>query len=85
MGRCLHIFLRLPEVQQSSRPSDLEYDLAIQFSFGDVHLDNTMDPQFLEVTIKASKTDLLRQGVPVYLEDQYRPMPGGGGAELHGV
>ena len=30
-------------------------------------LDNTTDPQFLEVTIKALKTDPFRQGVQVYL------------------
>ena len=60
---CFFGFLRSVEVV----PSDSEYDAAVHLSFGDVRLDNTTDPQFLEVTIKASKTDPFRQGVQVYL------------------
>ena len=61
---CFFGFLRSGEVVV---PSDSEYDPAVHLSFRDVRLDNTMDPQFLEVTIKASKTDPFHQGVQVYL------------------
>ena len=61
---CFFGFLRSGEVVV---PSDSEYDATVHLSFGDVRLDNTTDPQFLEVTIKASKTDPFRQGVQVYL------------------
>ena len=39
----------------------------VHLSFADVRLNNTTDPQFLEVTIKVLKTDPFRQGVQVYL------------------
>ena len=67
MGSCLHMFLRLPEIQRSSCPIRLRICPAVHLSFRDVCLDNTTDPQFLEVTIKASKTNPFRQGVQVYV------------------
>ena len=48
-------------------PSDAGYDAGVHLSYGDVRLDNTTDPQFLEVTIKASKTDPFCRGVQIYL------------------
>ena len=47
--------------------SDSEYDPATHLSYGEVRLDNAINPQFLEVTIKASKTNPLRRGVQIYL------------------
>ena len=61
---CFFGFLRSGEVVV---PSDRGYDPLTHLSFGDVRLSDARDPQFLEVTIKASKTDPFRQGVKVYL------------------
>ena len=57
---CLFGFLRSGEIVV---PSDLDYDAGTHLSYGDVHLDNTVDPQLLEVSTKASKTDPFRKGV----------------------
>ena len=48
-------------------PADTAYDRAVHLSGGDVRVDNTTDSQYLEVHIKASKTDPFRQGVSIYL------------------
>ena len=61
---CFFGFLRSGEVVV---PTDGGYDPSIHLLFGDIRLDNARDPQFLEVMIKASKTDPFRQGVKVYL------------------
>ena len=61
---CFFSFLRSGEVVI---PSDSENDPVVHLSFGDVHVNNTTDPQFLEVIIKALKTDRFRQGVQVYV------------------
>ena len=53
-------FLRSGEVVV---PSDSGYDPSVHLSFGDVRLDSTTDPQFLEVRIKASKMDPFWQGL----------------------
>ena len=48
-------------------PSASQYDPTIHLSDGDVRVNDTVRPEFLEVHIKASKTDPFRQGVRVYL------------------
>ena len=48
-------------------PSDSAYDPAVHLSQGDVRVDNTANPQYLEIHLKASKTDPFRLGVTVYL------------------
>ena len=48
-------------------PSQSSYDPSYHLSYGDVLVDNTETPAFLEVRIKASKTDLFRKGVSVFL------------------
>ena len=57
-------FLQVGEVVAPLVPS---YDPAIHLCFGDVKVDNYEHPQFLEVCIKASKTDPFCLGVSVYL------------------
>ena len=61
---CFFGFLRSGEIVV---PKDSEYDEAVHLSHGDVRVDNTVNPQYLEVKIKASKTDPFRKGVTVYL------------------
>ena len=61
---CFFSFLRSGEVVV---PSDSAYDPAVHLSQGDVRVDNTANPQYLEVHLKVSKTDPFRLGVTVYL------------------
>lgn len=48
-------------------PSDLKYDLVVHLSVGDVRINDTLSPQFIEVYLKAPKTDPFRQGVRIYV------------------
>ena len=61
---CFFGFLRAGEVVV---PSASDYDPAIHLSHGDVRAENTASPQYLEIRIKASKTDPFRRGVSIYL------------------
>jgi len=61
---CFFGFLRSGEVVV---PTDDQYDETVHLSYGDVRVNNTANPQYLEVKIKASKTDPFRKGVTVYL------------------
>ena len=61
---CFFGFLRTGEVVV---PSDSGYDPAVHLSYGDVKVDRIRSPSYIEVTIKASKTDPFRKGVNVYL------------------
>lgn len=61
---CFCGFLRSGEVVV---PSQSGYDPSCHLSYGDVLVDNTKAPTFLEVRIKASKTDPFRKGVSVFL------------------
>ena len=61
---CFCGFLRNGEVVVSLQSS---YDPSYHLSYGDVLVDNTKVPMFLEIQIKASKTDPLRKGVSVFL------------------
>ena len=44
-------------------PTDSEYDKTVHLPYGDVRVDSTVNPQYLEVRIKESKTDPFRKGV----------------------
>ena len=68
---CFFGFLRSGEIVVLS---DAEYDASVHLSYGDVKADSVQKPSYLEVAIKASKTDPFRKGVKVYL--------GAPGAEL---
>lgn len=57
-------FLRSGEITVSS---DAAYNPAAQLSFKDMCLDSTIEPQLLEVIIKAFKTDPFCPGTQVYL------------------
>ncbi len=48
-------------------PSDSDYDCQLHLSFRDVKVDDHRDPHFIEVIIKASKTDPFRKGVSVFI------------------
>ena len=61
---CFCGFLRSGEVVV---PSQTTYDPASHLSFGDVRVNDITNPQFIEIRIKASKTDPFRKGVSVYL------------------
>ena len=57
-------FLRCGEVVV---PSESAFDDSSHLAAGDVRVDSTSDPHYLQVNIKASKTDPFRQDVFVYL------------------
>ena len=61
---CFFGFLRAGEVVV---PSESGFDPSSHLAYGDVQADNLSTPQFLEVRIKASKTDPFRHGVSVNL------------------
>ena len=61
---CFFGFLRLGEVVV---PSDSSYDPEVHLNFEDVRVNSRSHPQWLEIRIKASKTDPFRQGVTVYV------------------
>ena len=61
---CFFGFLRTGEIVV---PSDTEYDKNVHLSVEDVLVDNVMSPKWLEIRIKASKTDPFRKGVSVYI------------------
>ena len=56
---CFFGFLLTGEVVT---PSDSSFDSSTHLTYGDVRVDNVVAPQYLEVKIKASKTNPLRQG-----------------------
>ncbi len=61
---CFFGFLRSGEVVV---PSAKAFDPAIHLCRGDVRVDSRDSPSYLEVSIKASKTDVFRKGVTVVL------------------
>ena len=61
---CFFGFLRTGEVVT---PSDSSFDSSTNLAYGDVCVDNVVAPRYLEVKIKASKTDPFRRGVSVYI------------------
>ena len=65
---CFFGFLRCGEVVV---PSDLSFDATSHLAAGDVRVDDTSNPQYLQGHIKESKTDPFCQGVFVYLGRTY--------------
>ena len=61
---CFFGFLRMGEVVV---PSDTAYDSTVHLNWEDVRVNSRSQPQWLEVRIKASKTDPFRQGVSIYV------------------
>jgi len=60
-------------------PSASEYNSSVHLSQGDIRVDNTSSPQYLEVKIKASKMDPFWKGVSVkFGKGMRRPMPSDG-------
>ena len=61
---CFFGFLRSGEVVV---PVAAAYDPSVHLSHGDVKVDSISAPSYVTVTLKASKTDVFRKGVTVYL------------------
>lgn len=61
---CFFGFLRSGE---AVAPSVGQYDPSSHLCYSDVKVDNLASPSFLQVRIKASKTDPFRQGVSIYI------------------
>ena len=61
---CFFGFLRMGQVVV---PSNSSYGPEVHLSVGDIKVNDRKKPSFLEVRIKASKTDVFRRGVTIYL------------------
>ncbi len=61
---CFFGFLRSGEVVA---PSTRGFDPSVHLCYGDVKAEGATPPRFLEVRLKASKTDPFRRGVSIYL------------------
>ena len=61
---CFFGFLRSGEVVV---PSEASFDPAVHLAQGDIRVNSLTFPRYLEVRIKASKTDPFRRGVTVFL------------------
>ena len=48
-------------------PSEREYDPEVHLCYHNIKVDNHQSPIYLQVTLKASKTDPFRQGVTLYV------------------
>jgi hypothetical protein len=48
-------------------PDGASFDAEAHLAVGDVRVNDPSNPEFLEVRLKASKTDPFRQGVSIYL------------------
>ena len=57
-------FLRAGEM---TTPDEGGYDPAVHLSFGDVVIDDPLQPSFVRLTLKQSKTDPFRKGVDLYV------------------
>ena len=64
---CFVFFLCLLRCGEVVVPSESAFDDSSHLAAGDVRVDSTSDPHYLQVNIKASKTDPFRQDVFVYL------------------
>jgi len=61
---CFFGFLRSGEI---TCPSERTFDPLSNLCFSDVRVDNRFSPSWLQVSIKASKTDPFRQGVTLHI------------------
>ena len=61
---CFFGFLRSGEVVA---PTESSYDPEATLCYRDVRIDSHVKPSFMQIAIKASKTDPFRQGVSVYI------------------
>ena len=68
---CLFGFL---QVGEEVVPCISKCKSSINLCFGDVRVNSRVNPQYLEVHIKASKTDPFRQGVSIYLGATHSPL-----------
>ncbi len=57
-------FLRAGEL---TVPDDSSFDPSVHLCWGDLAVDNPVDPAILSVTLKASKMDPFRKGITLYI------------------
>lgn len=64
---CCLAFFGFLRVGEMTMPDDHSYDASTHLSFADVAVDDPINPSFVKVSIKQSKTDPFRKGVDLYL------------------
>ena len=62
---CFFGFLRSGEVVE---PTETDFDSQCHLCYADVRVDNRITPSYIQITLKASKTDPYRQGVKVSIK-----------------
>ena len=67
VGSSVYVFFLFLRAGEVVVPSASNYDPAVHLSHGDVRAENTASPRYLEIRIKASKTDPFRKGVSIYV------------------
>ena len=77
----MYVFLRVPEVWRGGGFVGLSVRPSIHLSNRDVQVNDTVTPEFLEVHIKASKTD---QGLGVFGQIRGRCLPSCSDLGVHG-
>ena len=68
---CFFGFLRAGEI---CVPSDKGFDEGAHLTAADLTFDNILNPNVLQIRIKASKTDPFRQGCDIYLGRTHKPL-----------
>ena len=67
VGSFLPVFFGFLQMGEDVVPSNSSYDPEVHLTVGDIKINDRKKPSFLEVRIKASKTDVFRRGVTIYL------------------
>ena len=72
---------------EAAVPSNSSYDPEVHLSAEDVKVDNRENPSFVEVRIKASKTDVFWKGVIIRIfgSNRSQHMSCSGNPQLHGA
>ena len=55
-------------------PAEAEFDNQVHLCYEDVRVDSQLNPSYIQVTLKASKTDPYMQGITVYMGRTYNEL-----------
>ncbi len=64
---CCLAFFGFLRVGEFTIPDDSSFDPLVHLCWGDLAVDNPIDPAILSVTLKTSKTDPFRRGITLYI------------------
>ena len=67
VGSFMPVFFAFLRSREVVMPTETEFDDQCHLCFEDISVDDRCNPSYLQVTLKASKTDPYRQGVKVHV------------------